>query len=59
MTDTNQYKSVVGVDSVYFALVLQDDLSAFVADTPQYLAPMMFQSTLPMRGETRTARLGW
>ena len=35
------YKSYVGVDQVYYALVTQDDESAYAADTPAYLAPIM------------------
>ena len=59
MTDSNQYKSVVGVDSVYFALIQQDDLSAFVADTPQYLAPMMkLKGTPSTSNETQYADNG-
>ena len=38
---TANYKSVVGADSVYYALVTQDDASAYVAGTPAYLAPVM------------------
>ena len=35
------YKSYVGVDQVYYALVTQDDSSGYVAGTPAYLAPVM------------------
>jgi phi13 family phage major tail protein len=35
------YKSVVGADSVYYALVTQDDAAAYVAAAPAYLAPVM------------------
>lgn len=35
------YKSYVGVDSVYYALVTQDDTGAYAAGTPAYLAPIM------------------
>lgn len=38
---TSNYKSVVGADSVYYALVTQDDASAYVPGTPSYLAPIM------------------
>ncbi len=34
-------KSYVGADKVYYAVVTQDDVSAYVADTPAYLAPVM------------------
>lgn len=35
----DEYKSVVGIDSLYVAAVTQDDASAYVAGTPEYLAP--------------------
>lgn len=38
---TLNYKSYVGVDQVYYALVTQDDESAYAAGTPAYLAPIM------------------
>src|SRR5512138_26981 len=34
-------KSFVGVDQIYYALVTQDDSSAYAAGTPAYLAPAM------------------
>src|SRR5690242_13132568 len=34
-------KSFVGVDNIYYALVTQDDSSAYAAGTPAYLAPAM------------------
>lgn len=40
-------KSYIGVDSVYYALVTQDDASAYVADTPAYLAPIMTVTHTP------------
>jgi phi13 family phage major tail protein len=33
------YKSYIGVDSLYYALVTQDDSGAYVAGVPAYLAP--------------------
>lgn len=44
---TYNYKSVLGVDSVYYALVTQDDADAYVAGTPAYLAPAMTISQEP------------
>jgi len=41
------YKSTVGVDSVYYALVTQDDSSAYAAGTPVYLAPAMTITNTP------------
>lgn len=35
------YKSYVGVDQIYYALVTQDDSGAYAAGTPAYLAPAM------------------
>lgn len=43
----SNYKSVVGVDSVYYAVVSQDDASAYAAGTPAYLAPIMTISQAP------------
>lgn len=37
----SNYKSYVGVDQIYYALVTQDDSSAYAAGTPAYLAPAM------------------
>jgi phi13 family phage major tail protein len=37
--NAGEYKSVVGLDSIYVAVVTQDDSAAYVADTPQYFAP--------------------
>ncbi|MBI5933256.1 MAG: Ig-like domain-containing protein [Chloroflexi bacterium] len=34
------YKSVLGADNLYYALVTQDDVSAYAAGTPAYLAPL-------------------
>ncbi len=34
-------KSYVGADKVYYAVVTQDDVDGYVADTPSYLAPVM------------------
>lgn len=39
MANAQEYKSAVGVDSLYYALVTQDDSGGYVAGTPVYLAP--------------------
>ncbi|MBE3038440.1 MAG: hypothetical protein IMZ62_06480, partial [Chloroflexi bacterium] len=38
---TESYKSYVGVDNVYYALVTQDNVAGYVVGTPAYLAPAM------------------
>lgn len=38
--NSGEYKSTVGVESLYYALVTQDDSSGYVADTPALLAPV-------------------
>jgi phi13 family phage major tail protein len=40
-------RSYLGVDSVYVAAVTTDDASAYAADTPAYLAPVMNISVAP------------
>ena len=42
-----EYKSVVGLRDLYYALVTQDDASAYAADTPAYFAPAMTASQAP------------
>lgn len=37
--NSGEYKSRIGLDSLYIAEVTQDDAAAYVADTPEYLAP--------------------
>ena len=37
---SDEYKSVVGVDSLYIAEVTQDNAAGYVAGTPEYLAPV-------------------
>lgn len=46
MAPTNK-KSFVGVDKIYYALVTQDDASAYVAGTPAVFAPAMNISQSP------------
>lgn len=43
----NEYKSVVGLRDLYYALVTQDDASAYTAGTPTLLAPAMTASLAP------------
>jgi phi13 family phage major tail protein len=47
------YKSYVGVDQVYYALVTQDDESAYAAGAPAYLAPVMNVAQAP-KGASKT-----
>ena len=35
-----EYKSAVGLRDIYYALVTQDDSSAYVAGTPAYLCTL-------------------
>lgn len=35
-----EQRSKIGLDNLYFALVTQDDAAAYVAGTPEYLAPL-------------------
>lgn len=44
-----KYGEFVGVDSVHYALVTQDDLAGYIASTPEYLAP-----TAEISGEAET-----
>jgi len=41
MANATEYKSVVGVDSVYYAIVTQDDANGYVVGSPQPLVPAM------------------
>lgn len=47
MTAQGEYKSNVGLRDIYYALVTQDDASAYAAGTPAYLAPAMVASVAP------------
>lgn len=47
---TNNYKSILGVDSLYYALVTQDDADAYAAGTPAVLAPLANISVKPKTG---------
>jgi len=38
--NSDEYKSVVGVEDVYVALVTQDNAAGYVADVPEYFAPV-------------------
>jgi phi13 family phage major tail protein len=39
MAQSGEFKSKIGLDSIYIATLTQDDSSAYVAATPQYFAP--------------------
>jgi len=47
MPESGEYKSVVGIDQVYYALVTQDDSSCYTAGTPAVLAPAISVSAEP------------
>lgn len=47
MANSGEYKSRVGLDSLYVAEVTQDDTSAYTAGTPAYLAPAAEASQEP------------
>lgn len=48
---TDNFKSVLGVDSLYYALVTGDDSSAYAAGTPAVLAPLASISFKPKTGQ--------
>jgi phi13 family phage major tail protein len=50
-TNSTEYLTSIGLDSVYVAEILQDDANAFVADTPVYLAPVAELSGQPKLNE--------
>jgi len=37
--NSNEYKSTVGLDKLYYALVTQDDANGYEVGTPKYMAP--------------------
>lgn len=43
----DQYKSVIGLSDLYYALVTQDDDTDYVADTPKKLAPAVDATVTP------------
>jgi len=45
--NANEYRSVVGLDSLYVAEVTVDSAAAYTADTPEYLAPAAQASHKP------------
>lgn len=49
----DNYKSVLGVDNLYYALVTQDNAAGYVADVPAYLAPLATIMMKP-KAETKT-----
>lgn len=54
--DDGEYKSVIGLDDLYYAEVTQDDADGYVADTPAYLAPVAELGVAPaVNSETQYA----
>ncbi len=47
MPESGEFKSVVGIDQVYYALVTQDDSSGYTTGTPVVLAPAINLSAEP------------
>lgn len=47
MTASGEYKSTLGLRDLYYALVTQDDLNAYAAGTPVYMAPLITASQTP------------
>jgi phi13 family phage major tail protein len=47
MTAQGEYKSTLGLRDLYYALVTQDDASAYAADTPAYMAPLINANAAP------------
>lgn len=47
MTASGEYKSTLGLRDLYYALVTQDDASAYAAGTPAYMAPLINASAAP------------
>lgn len=48
---SGEYKPAVGLRDLYYALVSQDDASAYAAGTPAYLAPAMTANLAPAVNE--------
>ena len=46
-TKQGEYKSAVGLDDLHIALVTEDSVDAYVADTPEYLAPAVNVTQAP------------
>lgn len=46
-TNVGEYKSKIGLDNLYIAVVNTDDSTTFAADTPEYLAPAAEASQEP------------
>lgn len=47
---TDNFKSILGVDNLYYAVVSQDDSSAYTVGTPAYLAPLAMIAIKPKVG---------
>lgn len=59
MANATEQRSVVGVDSVYYALITQDDANGFVVGSPAPLVPAMnLKSTPNSSAETQYADNG-
>ena len=59
MTQVTEYKSVVGVDNVVYAIVSSDDATGYTVGTPQSLVPAMeLKGTPSTSSETQYADNG-
>lgn len=59
MANETEKRSVVGVDSVYYALITQDDLNGYTVGSPQQLVPAMeLKATPSSASETQYADNG-
>lgn len=47
---TDNYKSILGADNLYYAIVTQDDGDAYAAEAPVYLAPLANIAVKPKVG---------
>lgn len=49
--NADEYKSVIGLDQIYFALVTADTAAAYTAGTPAVLAPAAEISMKPVSSQ--------
>lgn len=49
--NANEYKSLIGLDNIYVALVTEDSVAAYTADTPQVLAPAVEIALKPVSSQ--------
>ena len=49
--NANEYKSLIGLDNIYIALVTEDSVAAYTADTPQILAPAVEIALKPVSSQ--------